>query len=199
MPKVHCKYYQRAKDDTISIISFLESAYRFPYQEPSTSTSTSNKETIINTSSTAVYLLSETYLEQFTEKLNINTALVDCDYNDDLTNDFYLNESNSDNNMNDNNIINNDNSSDQIKSTDISDLDTSVHEDATKYIESFTSKLATWVLKNKISHFAINELLNILKPKYPELPIDARVLLKSLRDKKILKVVPPGYYYHFGL
>lgn len=60
------------------------------------------------------------------------------------------------------------------------------------------SQLTTWALKNKITHIALNELLGILKSKHNDLPLDARVLMKTPR-KEVLKIVKPGHYFHFGL
>jgi len=63
---------------------------------------------------------------------------------------------------------------------------------------SFVSWLQEWVLRNRISHVALNELLKRIKPKYPALPLDARSLLKIPRKVNVQNV-RPGQYYHFGL
>jgi len=63
---------------------------------------------------------------------------------------------------------------------------------------SFTSQLQGWAIKNRITHVALNELLTYIKPRYPELPKDARTLLGTIR-KVYTNDVEPGCYYHFGI
>jgi len=46
---------------------------------------------------------------------------------------------------------------------------------------SITSKLQEWTIRNRITHVALNELMAYIKPKYPELPRDARTLLGTMR------------------
>ena len=61
--------------------------------------------------------------------------------------------------------------------------------------------LTSWSLKHNIPHNAISELLKQLKshkPCFSELPVDARTLLKTPRST-VIRSVPPGEYYHFGL
>ncbi|CAG9762680.1 unnamed protein product [Ceutorhynchus assimilis] len=59
-------------------------------------------------------------------------------------------------------------------------------------------ELSGWCLKNNITHNAASELLKILKPHHPELPMDARSLLVTPRNISV-KNIHPGTYYHFGL
>ncbi|XP_050064811.1 uncharacterized protein LOC114129556 [Aphis gossypii] len=69
-------------------------------------------------------------------------------------------------------------------------------------VGSIRNKLAEWSIKHRITHAAISDLLVILKSSYDSsLPIDARTLLKTdiSNSKIILKEVPPGFYYHFGI
>lgn len=47
-------------------------------------------------------------------------------------------------------------------------------------------------------HVALTELMTRIKSKYPELPTNARTLLRTPR-KINLQSISPGYYYHFGL
>ncbi|KYM97711.1 hypothetical protein ALC62_11613 [Cyphomyrmex costatus] len=49
-----------------------------------------------------------------------------------------------------------------------------------------------------VEHLAISDLLRTLKPDHPELPLDARTLLRTPRQMNV-KHVEPGIYYHFGL
>lgn len=65
--------------------------------------------------------------------------------------------------------------------------------------KTFTGKLREWVVKNRISNVAVNELLKILQEKITDdLPLDSRTLLNTIRDIEV-KSVEPGQYYHFGL
>lgn len=80
----------------------------------------------------------------------------------------------------------------------ISELISNKNFNNTANESSLASQLATWALKNKITHIALNELLGILKSKHNDLPSDVRVLMKTPR-KEALKIVEPGHYFHFGL
>ncbi|CAG9817178.1 unnamed protein product [Phaedon cochleariae] len=64
--------------------------------------------------------------------------------------------------------------------------------------EISTLSLSNWALKHNVTHSALNDLLDILKTKHPELPSDARTLLGTSKLVEV-KSVEPGYYYHFGL
>ncbi|CAH1183066.1 unnamed protein product [Ceutorhynchus assimilis] len=66
---------------------------------------------------------------------------------------------------------------------------------------SLSQSLAKWAFDNRITHTAINQLLNILKSPHDDpklLPGDARTLLNTPKSI-ITKHVLPEYYYHFGL
>lgn len=77
------------------------------------------------------------------------------------------------------------------------DLNTSFHQsnNVKKDIHSF---LISWSLKHHVPHVAINDLLRYLQTIFPELPSDARTLLKTCRDIQT-KTITPGEYHHFGL
>lgn len=65
--------------------------------------------------------------------------------------------------------------------------------------EPLSQSLASWAVKFKIPHVALNDLLKILKTHDDSsLPQDARSLLQTPRNYNI-KCIEPGYYYHFGL
>jgi len=66
--------------------------------------------------------------------------------------------------------------------------------------QSLQEKLVSWTLENNITHKALSDLLNIIKPHVIEdnLPRDARTLIQTLRTTNVKKVFP-GEYYHFGL
>ena len=67
-------------------------------------------------------------------------------------------------------------------------------DDSSSFVPSFQE----WATKNRISHITLNELITGLKSKYPELPSDARSLLKTPRKVNV-QDIRPGQYYHFGL
>ncbi|KAL4100775.1 hypothetical protein QTP88_020806 [Uroleucon formosanum] len=60
--------------------------------------------------------------------------------------------------------------------------------------------LREWVIRNKISHIALRELLSILKeiPDLNNIPKDPSTFLKTPRTT-ILRDINHGKYYHFGL
>lgn len=64
--------------------------------------------------------------------------------------------------------------------------------------KSLSFKLRQWALQHNIPQVAVTKLLHILKPSHPELPLDARTLLNTLRVI-VLKEVSPGKNCHFGL
>lgn len=72
-----------------------------------------------------------------------------------------------------------------------------VHENQNDDHIELNSNLTQWALKHNITHSAITDLLLILKPKFPTLPINARTLLNTPRELTIHQV-EPGKYYHFG-
>lgn len=66
--------------------------------------------------------------------------------------------------------------------------------------KNISSRLKEWAIKHQITHLALNDLLKTLRSDYSELPLDARTLWRTPRNKiSNLKVVEPGIYYHFGL
>lgn len=66
-----------------------------------------------------------------------------------------------------------------------------------------TSQLAQWAVKHNITNVTTSDLLEILYSCHANLlPIDARTLLKtniSNNTSVTLKIISPGYYYHFGI
>ena len=65
--------------------------------------------------------------------------------------------------------------------------------------ESLMAKLATWKIENHIEFSVCDQLLKILKPYHPEIPLSTRTLVKTPRKAVILQTIPPGNYYHFGI
>lgn len=64
---------------------------------------------------------------------------------------------------------------------------------------TINTNLTRWALQHNISHVAVNDLLKILSPYHPTLPVDSRSLLHTPRNIIDIKVVFPGQYYHFGV
>jgi hypothetical protein len=68
--------------------------------------------------------------------------------------------------------------------------------------DDIVDELSQWYCKNRITVNAMSELLNILRPRHPELPKDPRTLMKTVRGidiEKNVQVVSNGTYYHFGI
>lgn len=61
--------------------------------------------------------------------------------------------------------------------------------------KSLFSKLWIWALKFQIKQNATSDLLKLLQLYHPELPADARTLLKTSRDAKIIKRKDNEYCY----
>ena len=64
--------------------------------------------------------------------------------------------------------------------------------------DTFKNKLTDWSIRNKIANNAVSELLSICQPLYPDLPKDARTLLRTQRKVDTTQVAG-GDYYYFGL
>lgn len=61
-------------------------------------------------------------------------------------------------------------------------------------------KLSQWALNFNIPKEAVKDLLNILHTHHPDLPLDARTLLKTPHASDYqVKVIGEGSYYHFGI
>lgn len=67
-----------------------------------------------------------------------------------------------------------------------------------KETNSLPLLISKWAIDHNITQVALTDLLKILKPEHPELPVDARSLLKTCRESKTIKI-DPGEYFHFGL
>lgn len=69
---------------------------------------------------------------------------------------------------------------------------TTINTETTESNKTFTGKLREWVVKNRISNVAVNELLKILQEKITDdLPLDSKPLLNTIRDIEV-KSVEPG-------
>src|SRR5258705_2114187 len=63
----------------------------------------------------------------------------------------------------------------------------------------FGKIIGNWSLKHNISRNALYNLLRILKPKYPDLPRDARSLLRTPRTVAVKELSCGGKYFHWGI
>ena len=69
-----------------------------------------------------------------------------------------------------------------------------------EYDESeLISLVRTWSVENKITHAALRQLLRILHPILPCLPLDPRTLLNTNKNIGNIKKIGSGSYYHFGI
>ncbi|KAJ8909796.1 hypothetical protein NQ315_015316 [Exocentrus adspersus] len=59
-------------------------------------------------------------------------------------------------------------------------------------------KLKHWATTPPVTHAHVTSLLHILSPYHPELPLDARTLLKTPRSM-VAKTLENGHYCHIGL
>lgn len=64
---------------------------------------------------------------------------------------------------------------------------------------TFSSRLADWALDNNITHKSVSSLLKILHDGHPDLPLDARKLLGTIRDKAPVLPMGKGKFIYFGL
>lgn len=78
---------------------------------------------------------------------------------------------------------------------DDSESDTESESDPT----SLEDDLATWAAEQKITHVALNSLLDILRQHSLNLPKDSRTLLGTMRLNPEIQDKAGGQYYHFGL
>lgn len=175
MPKVSRKYYRRAKESTASDINIIE--------------------TFINTPSlhsNNIFLCQNIKgSENSNNKNQCSNISVDTHYSqqiDDDVNDYNF-ESEAVNNSNSNN---NDINKDIYKY-----IKNDLLENVTDNSLQFLSWFRRWAVKYNISHVALNELMAGIKPYCPQLPKDARTLLRTIR--KVNAEGEPKNYYHFGL
>lgn len=63
---------------------------------------------------------------------------------------------------------------------------------------ALASNLQLWALKTNVAHSAVTELLHILAPLHPELPLDSRTLLQTPKKLSIEKM-KNGEFHYFGI
>ncbi|XP_032786347.2 uncharacterized protein LOC116923900 [Daphnia magna] len=64
---------------------------------------------------------------------------------------------------------------------------------------SLKAQLATWKIENNIEFSKCDQLLKILHPYHPDLPLSTRTLVRTPTKAVSLKNISPGKYYHFGI
>lgn len=64
--------------------------------------------------------------------------------------------------------------------------------------ESMSDKLREWAVGNQVTLVAIKDMLQILKPSFPDLPVDPKTLLRTGKRVAVEKM-GDGEYYNFGL
>jgi hypothetical protein len=67
---------------------------------------------------------------------------------------------------------------------------------------NIADKLRTWAVNESVTQSALSSLLKVLRKRIPELPADARTLLKSdssAGTETCITNVSGGQYYHFGI
>lgn len=77
--------------------------------------------------------------------------------------------------------LNSDGASDQAPNTSLN-----FNENLSYESNSIPMQISNWAVNHNITQVALTSLLKILKPAHPELPVDARSLLKTCREVKFL-------------
>ncbi|KAK5638535.1 hypothetical protein RI129_012830 [Pyrocoelia pectoralis] len=80
-----------------------------------------------------------------------------------------------------------------------SDLSSSLHNDNKNQTYNLTNELRQFAVRNKVPHSTITDLLHVLHPIHPELPLHAKTLLKTSRTTFAKKQLNNGEYIHFGI
>lgn len=175
MPKIRRKYYRRAQEIANSVITNVQNERVMPLRN------------IPSVSSNNLENNNELSDDERNDSQNVYSNYNDFDVDSDNNNleDMSNFESDSDDDPND-----------EMEHTNFAN--NFEYTNTTDDPNCISSWLQEWTIKNNITHVALNQLLCRIKPKYPELPTDARTLLGTPR-KINLDIVPPGHYYHFGL
>lgn len=186
MPKIDRKYYKRAKKMTEASINIVESIHNLPSLTINTSSisitndvSRSERDKLVNT----------IYLNKTLNKKSSQTHAFHSDNYEFIDNNEKAFGNGNNNDENDINI----NDDGAVNHNFLNNIERCENDDINS-----TSKLQGWTIRNRITHVALNELMAYIKPKYPELPRDARTLLDTIR-KVHTDNVEPGQYYHFGI
>ncbi|XP_050513733.1 uncharacterized protein LOC126889458 [Diabrotica virgifera virgifera] len=60
-------------------------------------------------------------------------------------------------------------------------------------------ELKRWAIRNKVTHSTVTDLLHVLVPVHPELPLSSKTLLNTPTTITLKKKLTSGSYVHFGL
>lgn len=91
-------------------------------------------------------------------------------------------------------VINHDSRIDVSSATS---LDSINKNNCEKY--DLTTKLRHFAIRNKVPHATLTALLHVLCPLHPELPLNAKTLLKTPSSTTFKKRLDNGEYIHFGI
>lgn len=61
------------------------------------------------------------------------------------------------------------------------------------------NNIKKWAIRNKVPHSTVTDLLHVLSPIHPELPLSSKTLLRTPTSIKHKKELHTGTYIHFGL
>ncbi|KAK9687290.1 hypothetical protein QE152_g36557 [Popillia japonica] len=174
-------YRRVAKSVKNSILSFQEaSAYS---NDNSINTDSFNSEKYCNLRLNKKHNIDLTNLNDSENSTSSTSVSDNFNLNYDDNSDFNVEASNI---FLDNNLF----SVEEPRSSDELDINRS---------DNFLIKLKHWAISNtSVPHSAITELLHILSPYHPELPLDCRTLLKTPTQIST-KQLDNGSYCHFGL
>lgn len=84
---------------------------------------------------------------------------------------------------------------DSSESSEINVYETGTHDSVA---EQLCTKLAEWAVNYQIPQTALSSLLSLLRNYHPDIPMDARTLLKTPSQCNV-KEISGGSYYHFGV
>lgn len=175
MPKIKRQYYRRAKVISDSAINIVQNCNSVSLESESNNVSLCKNFDCVNVSN------------YFSLKQNVHS--INYQLNDDLNNLEQVNSNFNDfeesNDVLNNESINHSNSYiNEVNNTVNNIFSIPACNNLTDNTSNFQSWLQEWAIKNRISHVALNELVTGLKPKHPELPSDARSLLRNSQKSK---------------
>lgn len=129
-------------------------------------------------------------------RIHINSSdITDCDAST-FTNIIKLNSSSNDK-LDNTEPLNEPNLDLLFELSSSSDDSHKSSKEITDNYSSLQNKLQKWAICSKISHSSLTELLHVLSPHHPELPLSSKTFLNTpISNKKILN---SGIYVQFGL
>lgn len=140
--------------------------------------------------------------EQACSSLHTNVTNIDC-HHLNSTSDLQLDNNSSSiiNNSENNEVCKTSQTDSSLQMSNFTESLESVQPTNITIAHAFKSNMAKYMVDNKINHVQGNALLKVLKlhPQLLFLPDDCRSLLKTPRDKIVIKEVAPGEHIHLGL